>query len=253
MSRHAGAHHHRRPGHRRRDAAVAARGDRHGAAGYGAVQRHDRLQHPLRRAGMRATPRCARRRGWRRSTASSNVLPGGYEAQVGERGLKLSGGEKQRVAIARTILKSPPILVLDEATSALDSFTEREIQDALEPRRQGPHDAGHRAPAFDRRQCRRDSGPRQGADRRARAACGIARPGTASMPRCGTARTKCAGAEEVLRARCGRRQGARARGRMCRCGRARADAPTTEMTRTSRRIEVSRARLRPSSIAPTAP
>ena len=59
-------------------------------------------------------------------------LPGGYAAQVGERGLKLSGGEKQRVAIARTMLKGPPILVLDEATSALDSFTEREIQDALE-------------------------------------------------------------------------------------------------------------------------
>jgi ATP-binding cassette, subfamily B, heavy metal transporter len=59
-------------------------------------------------------------------------LPHGYGAQVGERGLKLSGGEKQRVAIARTILKGPPILVLDEATSALDSFTEREIQAALE-------------------------------------------------------------------------------------------------------------------------
>ncbi|MDR3407441.1 MAG: ABC transporter ATP-binding protein/permease [Methylovirgula sp.] len=59
-------------------------------------------------------------------------VPGGYEAQVGERGLKLSGGEKQRVAIARTILKGPPILVLDEATSALDSFTEGEIQDALD-------------------------------------------------------------------------------------------------------------------------
>ncbi len=59
-------------------------------------------------------------------------VPDGYGAQVGERGLKLSGGEKQRVAIARTILKAPPILVLDEATSALDTFTEREIQDALE-------------------------------------------------------------------------------------------------------------------------
>ena len=59
-------------------------------------------------------------------------LPQGYASQVGERGLKLSGGEKQRVAIARTILKGPPILVLDEATSALDSFTEREIQAALE-------------------------------------------------------------------------------------------------------------------------
>jgi ABC-type transport system involved in Fe-S cluster assembly fused permease/ATPase subunit len=61
-----------------------------------------------------------------------STLPDGYGAQVGERGLKLSGGEKQRVAIARTILKAPPILVLDEATSALDSFTEREIQDALD-------------------------------------------------------------------------------------------------------------------------
>lgn len=64
-------------------------------------------------------------------------LPQGYDTAVGERGLKLSGGEKQRVGIARTLLKDPPILLLDEATSALDTETEQEIQDALRRAGQG--------------------------------------------------------------------------------------------------------------------
>ncbi|HTO83105.1 MAG TPA: ATP-binding cassette domain-containing protein, partial [Methylomirabilota bacterium] len=59
------------------------------------------------------------------------ALPDGYQTAVGERGLKLSGGEKQRVAIARTILKQPMILLFDEATSALDTHTEKEIQKSL--------------------------------------------------------------------------------------------------------------------------
>ncbi|SEQ18782.1 ATP-binding cassette, subfamily B [Loktanella sp. DSM 29012] len=64
-------------------------------------------------------------------------LPNGYDTTVGERGLKLSGGEKQRVGIARTLLKNPPILLLDEATSALDTDTEREIQSELRAMGQG--------------------------------------------------------------------------------------------------------------------
>ncbi len=122
----------RRPGHRRRHAEEPARRHRHGPAGHRAVQRHHRLQHPLRTLGGDRGGGGGGRGAGPDRPASSSPCRRATTTSVGERGLKLSGGEKQRVAIARTILKGPPILVLDEATSALDSFTEKDIQDALE-------------------------------------------------------------------------------------------------------------------------
>ena len=102
-------------------------------------------------------------------------LPEGYQSMVGERGLKLSGGEKQRVAIARTLLKNPPILVLDEATSALDSRTEQAIQETLDRVAETPHHDHDCAPALDHRQCRPDYRPRPGPGCRARDPRGAAR------------------------------------------------------------------------------
>jgi ATP-binding cassette subfamily B protein len=113
-----------------------ARFDRRGSAGHRALQRHDRLQHRHGRpdAGMSGIVEAAK---------AAQVhefilpLPQQYDTVVGERGLELSGGEKQRIAIARAFLGNPPIMVFDEATSALDTRAERAIQNELDRMAQG--------------------------------------------------------------------------------------------------------------------
>jgi ABC-type multidrug transport system fused ATPase/permease subunit len=124
-------HHDRRAGPARGDAGEPARGDRHRAAGHGAVQRHacattSPTAGPARRTNeIEAAARSAQLHGFI-AHAAAGLRHAGRRAR-----LKLSGGEKQRVAIARMLLKDPPVLILDEATSALDSRNEQAIQDAL--------------------------------------------------------------------------------------------------------------------------
>ena len=162
------AHHHRRAGHRRRDAQTSLR-EQIGMVPQDTVLFNDSIGYNIRygrwSAGTEDIREAAR---LAQIDRFISMVPGGYEAQVGERGLKLSGGEKQRVALARTILKAPPILVLDEATSALDSFHRTRDPGRARARLAGPHDAGHRAPPVHGRQRGRDHRSRQGQDRRAR-------------------------------------------------------------------------------------
>ncbi len=87
------------------------------------------------------------------SMISLTSLPDGYQTVVGERGLKLSGGEKQRIAIARVILKNPRILVFDEATSSLDSHSEQLILESLKADGRRAYHPGHRAPSLYYHRC----------------------------------------------------------------------------------------------------
>ena len=137
--------------------------------------------------GMPANPsagrgRGARRRGW---TSSPTQLPDGLDTVVGDRGSLLSGGQRQRIAIARALLRDPPILILDEATSALDTELERQIQQQLEQLMQGRTTLviAHRLSTVEKadRIVVMDAG-QDGRDRHARRAAGAQRPVRRAVP-----------------------------------------------------------------------
>ena len=168
----------RRPGHDRRggrarpDLRHAGRRGRRGLPGDLPLPRLGRARTCASPSRTPPTRRSTRPPGPPRSTTTSPSLPDGYDTLVGERGYRFSGGEKQRLAIARTILRDPPVLVLDEATSALDTQTEQAVQEAIDTLADGPHHDHHRAPAVHRPRRRPDRRPGPRPDRRARHARG---------------------------------------------------------------------------------
>ena len=121
----------RRPRRARPHPAVAARRHRRGQPGPAPLPRLDRAPTCATPAPTPPTTRSSPPAGPPRSTTSSPRLPDGYDTVVGERGYRLSGGEKQRLAIARMLLKDPAVVILDEATSHLDSENEHLVQEAL--------------------------------------------------------------------------------------------------------------------------
>ena len=170
---------HRRPGRAGRDAPVDRRRHRRGEPGPPPVPRHRRAPTCATRGRTPPTPRSSQACRAARIHDVIAALPDGYETLVGERGYRMSGGEKQRLAIARVLLKRPAIVVLDEATAHLDSENEAQIQEALATALAGRTVDRDRPPSLDRRRRRPDPRARPRAHRGARAprrAAGGGRP-----------------------------------------------------------------------------